>query len=58
LTIAYGTAVADGLIGVTVIAFKIYSYIPGKVIQHTKNLLKISVLILGDMAVGIAARLL
>ncbi len=54
LMIAYATAVAAGLIGVTVIAVKIYSYIQHKVIQYTKYLSKISALILGAMSVGFA----
>jgi nickel/cobalt transporter (NicO) family protein len=54
LMIAYSTAVAAGLIGVTVIAVKIYSYIQHKVIQYTKYLPKISALILGAMSVGFA----
>ncbi len=58
LMIAYATAVAAGLIGVTVIAVKIYSYIQHKVIQYTKYLPKISALILGAMAVGFAVGLL
>ena len=58
LMIAYATAVAAGLIGVTVIAVKIYSYIQLKVIQYTKYLSKISALILGAMAVGFAVGLL
>jgi nickel/cobalt exporter len=58
LMIAYATAVAAGLIGVTVIAVKIYSYIEHKVIQYTKYLSKISALILGAMAVGFAVGLL
>ncbi len=58
LMIAYATAVAAGLIGVTVIAVKIYSYIQHKVIQYTKYLSKISALILGAMAVGFAVGLL
>ena len=58
LMIAYATAVAAGLIGVTVIAVKIYSYIQHKVIQYTKYLPKISALILGVMAVGFAVGIL
>jgi nickel/cobalt exporter len=54
LMIAYATAVAAGLIGVTVIAVKIYSYIQHKVIQYAKYLPKISALILGAMSVGFA----
>jgi hypothetical protein len=55
LMIAYATAVAAGLIGVTVLAVKLYSYIQHKVIQYTKYLPKISALILAAMAVGFAA---
>lgn len=58
LMIAYATAVAAGLMGVTVIAVKIYSYIQHKVIQYTKYLPKISALILGVMAVGFAVGIL
>ena len=58
LMIAYATAVAAGLIGVTVMAVKIYSYIQHKVIQYTKYLSKISALILGAMALGFAVGLL
>jgi nickel/cobalt transporter (NicO) family protein len=58
LMTAYATAVAGGLIGVTVMAVKVYSYIQHKVIQYTKYLPKISALILAAMAVGFAAGLL
>jgi nickel/cobalt transporter (NicO) family protein len=58
LMIVYATAVAAGLIGITVIAVKMYSYIQHKVIQYTKYLPKISALILGAMAVGFAFGLL
>jgi nickel/cobalt transporter (NicO) family protein len=58
LMIAYATAVAAGLIGVTVLAVKLYSYIQYKVIQYTKYLPKISALILAAMAVGFAVGLL
>jgi len=54
----YATAVAAGLIGVTVMAVKIYSFIQHKVIQYTKYLPKISALILGAMALGYAVGLL
>lgn len=54
LMIAYASDVASGLIGVTLIAVKIYSYIQHKVIQYTKYLPKISALILGAMALGFA----
>jgi ABC-type nickel/cobalt efflux system permease component RcnA len=58
LMIAYATAVAAGLIGVAVLAVKVYSYIEHKVIPYTKYLSKISALILAAMAVGFAAGLL
>jgi hypothetical protein len=58
LVIAYATAVAAGLIGVTVMAVKVYSYIQHKVIQYTKYLPKISALILAAMALGFAVGLL
>jgi nickel/cobalt exporter len=58
LMIAYAAAVAAGLIGVTVVAVKLYSYIEHKVIQCTKYLPKISGLILAVMAVGFAVGLL
>ena len=58
LMIAYATAVAVGLIGVTILAVKVYSYIQHKVIQYTKYLPKISALILAAMAVGFAVGLL
>jgi nickel/cobalt transporter (NicO) family protein len=58
LMVAYATAVAVGLIGVTVLAVKLYSYMEHRVIQYTKYLPKISALILAAMAIGFAARLL
>ena len=58
LMVAYATAVAVGLIGVTVLTVKVYSYIQRKVIQYTKYLPKISALILAAMAVGFAVGVL
>jgi nickel/cobalt exporter len=58
LMTAYATSVAGGLIGVTVLAVKIYSRIQHKVIQYTPYLPKISALILAAMAVGFAVGLL
>jgi nickel/cobalt exporter len=58
LMVAYAAAVAVGLIGVTVLAVKVYSHIQQKVIQYTKYLPKISALILAAMAVGFAVGLL
>jgi nickel/cobalt transporter (NicO) family protein len=54
LMVAYATAVAAGLIGITILAVKVYSYVQHKVIQYTKYLPKISALILAAMAVGFA----
>ena len=58
LMVAYATAVAVGLIGVTILTVKVYSYIQHKVIQYTKYLPKISALILAAMAVGFAVGIL
>jgi nickel/cobalt transporter (NicO) family protein len=58
LMFAYAAAVAAGLIGVTVLAVKIYSYIQPRVIQYAKYIPKISSLVLAAMAVGFAAGLL
>ena len=58
LMVAYAMAVAVGLIGVTVLTVKVYSYIQRKVIQYTKYLPKISALILAAMAVGFAVGIL
>jgi ABC-type nickel/cobalt efflux system permease component RcnA len=58
LMVAYATAVAVGLVGVTVLAVKVYFHIQHKVIQYTKYLPKISALILVIMAVGFAVGLL
>ena len=54
LMVAYASAVAGGLIGVTVLAVKVYNHIQDRVIQYTKYLPKISALILIAMAVGFA----
>jgi hypothetical protein len=58
LMIAYPTAVPAGLIGITLIAVKVYSYNQQKVIQYAKCLPRISALILAVMAIGIAAEVL
>lgn len=55
LMVAYAIAVASGLMGVTVLAVKIYSHVQDRVIQYTKYLPKISALILAAMAVGFAS---
>ncbi len=54
LMVAYASAVAAALIGVTVLAVKVYSRIQDRVIQYTKYLPKISAVILIAMAVGFA----
>jgi ABC-type nickel/cobalt efflux system permease component RcnA len=54
LMVAYAAAVAAGLIGITVLAVKVYSYIEHRVMPYTKYLPKISALILAIMAVGFA----
>lgn len=54
LMVAYASAVAGGLVGVTVLAVKVYSRIQDRVIQYTKYLPKISALILVAMAAGFA----
>lgn len=54
LMVAYASAVAAGLVGVTVLAVKVYSRIQDRVIQYTRYLPKISALILVAMAAGFA----
>lgn len=54
LMVAYATAVAAGLIGITVLSVKVYPYVKYRVIKYTKYLSKISAIILACMAVGFA----
>jgi nickel/cobalt exporter len=54
LMVAYASAVAAALMGITVLAVKVYSQIQDKVSHYTKYLPKISALILAAMAVGFA----
>ncbi len=54
LMIAYATAVAASLVGITVLAVKVYTHIQNKIIRYTKYLPKISAIILAGMAVGFA----
>jgi nickel/cobalt exporter len=54
LMAVYATAVSAGLIGITVLAVKVYSYIQHRVIQYTKYLPKLSALVLAVMAAGFA----
>jgi hypothetical protein len=42
------------LIGITILAIKVYTYIERRVIVHTKYLPQISALILAAMALGFA----
>ena len=54
LMIAYASSVAVALIGITILAVKVYMHIQDKVIPYTKYLPKISGLILAAMAVSFA----
>ena len=54
LMIAYATPVAASLIGITVLAVKVFAHIQQKMIRYTKYLPKISAIILAAMAVGFA----
>ncbi|UVS68960.1 nickel/cobalt transporter [Nitrososphaera viennensis] len=58
LMIAYASSVAAALIGVTVLAVKVYTRVQNKVLQYTKYLPKASALILSVMAAGFALGLL
>jgi nickel/cobalt transporter (NicO) family protein len=52
LMVAYASSVAIALIGITVLAVKVYMHVQHKVIHYTKYLPKISALVLAAMAVG------
>jgi nickel/cobalt exporter len=54
LMIAYAMSVAIALIGITVLAVKVYVHIQDRVISYTKYLPKISALVLAAMAVSFA----
>lgn len=54
LMIAYATAVAASLIGITVLAATVYASIQDKIIRYTKYLPKLSAIILAAMAMGFA----
>jgi nickel/cobalt transporter (NicO) family protein len=54
LMIAYATAVSAALIGITIFAVKIYTYVQERIIQYVKYLPKASAIILAAMAVGFA----
>jgi nickel/cobalt exporter len=52
LMMAYATAVSASLVGVTVLAVKVYTHIQDQIIRYTKYLPKISAIILAVMAIG------
>jgi nickel/cobalt transporter (NicO) family protein len=54
LMVAYASAVAAALIGITVLAVKVYTQLQDRLSHYTKYLPKISALILAAMAVGFA----
>lgn len=54
LMVVYATAVTASLIGITVLAVKVFAHIQHKIIKYTKYLPKISAIILAAMAVGFA----
>jgi nickel/cobalt transporter (NicO) family protein len=54
LMASYAASVAASLIGITILAIKVYAYIERRVIVHTKYLPQISALILAAMAIGFA----
>lgn len=54
LMMAYATAVSAALIGMTIFAVKIYTYVQERIIQYVKYLPKASAITLAAMAVGFA----
>jgi hypothetical protein len=54
LMASYAASVAASLIGITILAINVYTYIERKVIVYTKYLPQISALILAAMAIGFA----
>lgn len=54
LMASYAASVAVSLIGITILAIKVYAYIERRVIVYTKYLPRISALILVAMALGFA----
>lgn len=54
LIASYAASVSASLIGITILAIKLYTHIERRVIVHTKYLTKISALILAGMALGFA----
>jgi ABC-type nickel/cobalt efflux system permease component RcnA len=58
LMASYAASVSASLIGITILAINVYTYIERKVIVYTKYLPQISALILAAMAIGFAFGLL
>src|SRR3712207_111837 len=58
LMASYAASVAASLIGITILAINVYTYIERRVIVYTKYLPQISALILAAMAIGFAFGLL
>lgn len=54
LMIAYASAVASALIGITILAVKVYTVIEKRILHYIKYLPKISAIMLAFMAVGFA----
>jgi nickel/cobalt exporter len=54
LMVSYAASVTVSLIGITILAIKVYAYIERRVIVYTKYLPRISALILVAMALGFA----
>jgi hypothetical protein len=58
IMIAYASAVAIALIGVTLLSLKVYQFFQHKIIYYSKYLPKITAILLAYMAVGFAVGLL
>jgi nickel/cobalt exporter len=58
IMIAYASAVAMALIGITLLSIKVYQFFQHKIIYYSKYLPKITAILLAFMAVGFAVRLL
>jgi nickel/cobalt transporter (NicO) family protein len=58
IMIAYASAVAIALIGITLLSIKVYQFFQHKIIYYSKYLPKITAILLASMAVGFAVGLL
>jgi nickel/cobalt exporter len=58
IMIAYASAVAMALIGITLLSIKVYQFFQNKIIYYSKYLPKITAILLAFMAVGFAVGLL